>query len=111
MTNAILSNSGREWLTGKKKVSKLYEYRIKSNIKKKIEILQQIELPLILKQGFISDLSIFTQLGEYPQLAISDNNKLTQMKHQYIEILAQNHSLERDLDPRPFPYQGNALPG
>jgi hypothetical protein len=111
LENALLTNSERQWLTGKKKVSKIYEYRIKSNIKKKIEILRQIELPLLLKHGFINDLSVFTQLSEYPQLAISDNNKLTPMKHQYIEIYAQNHSLERDLDPRPFPYQGNALPG
>ena len=105
MTNAILTNSEREWLTGKKQVSKLYEYRIKSDIKKKIEILQQIELPLLLKHDFINELNVSTLLSEYPPLALSDNKKLIQMKNDLVEIHAQNHSLGRDLDPRPFPHQ------
>ena len=63
MKTSILTNSEFEWLTGKKKVSKIYEYRIRSDIKKKLQIFQQIELPLLSQSGFINDLSIFTHLS------------------------------------------------
>lgn len=118
MKNAILTNSELDWLTGKKKVSKIYEYRIKSDIKKKIAILKQLELPLLAKHGFTNDLSVFPQLNEYPQLSTSINSNQNQIRPDSHPIRAQNSSLGRDfpcvstlLDPRPFPYQGNALPG
>lgn len=61
MKTSILTNSELEWLTGKKKVSKIYEYRIKSDIKKKLRIFRQSELPLLAQNGFLNELSVFTQ--------------------------------------------------
>ena len=47
---ALLTSSEREWLYGRLKVSKAYEYRIKSDIKKKLHTFQQLELPLLEKR-------------------------------------------------------------
>ena len=59
MKTSILTTSQLEWLTGKKKVSKIYEYRIRSDIKKKLQIFQKSELPLLAKNGFLNELSVF----------------------------------------------------
>jgi hypothetical protein len=40
-------------LQDKIKVSKVYEYRLKSDIKKKLQTFQQLELPLLMKNGFV----------------------------------------------------------
>ena len=70
---SILTNSELQWLQGKKKVSKAYEYRIRSDIRKKLDILKSVELPLLQSYGFLDELSVFTQkLSDSPQL--EDNN-------------------------------------
>ena len=61
MKTSILTTSEIAWLTGKKQVSKVYEYRIRSDIKKKLQIFQQLELPLLAQNGFLDELSVFTQ--------------------------------------------------
>ena len=61
MKTSILSTSELEWLTCKKRVSKVYEYRIISDIKTKLKIFQQLELPLLAQNGFLNELSVFTQ--------------------------------------------------
>jgi hypothetical protein len=107
---ALLTKTELEWLHHKIKVSKVYEYRLKSDIKKKLQTFQQLELPLLIKNGFISstngDLSVYTQnLSANPQIPESRNKAR-------IELLKPKEvSLGRDLDPGPLPYQGNALPG
>jgi hypothetical protein len=106
---ALLTKTELEWLRGDIKVSKVYEYRIKSDIKKKLQTFQQLELPLLMRNGFISsngDLSAYTQnLSANPQSLESPNKAR-------IELLkSKEGSLGRDLDPGPLPYQGNALPG
>ena len=53
LKKSILTNAELEWLIGKKKVSKVYEYRIKSDIKKKLQIFQRLELPLLAQNGFL----------------------------------------------------------
>ena len=60
---ALLTRTEIKWLLGNDKVSKPYEYRIKSDIKKKIKTFTDLELPLLLKRRIIDslDLSIFTQ--------------------------------------------------
>ena len=68
MKTSILTSSEVEWLTGKKKVSKAYEYRIRSDIKKKIQIFQHLELPLLVQNGFLDELSVFTQLSANTQI-------------------------------------------
>jgi hypothetical protein len=46
---ALLTRTEIKWLLGNVKVSKPYEYRIKSDIKKKIKTFTDLELPLLLK--------------------------------------------------------------
>ncbi len=49
---AFLTRTEIDWLLGKKQVSKAYEYRIKSDIKKKLQTFQNLELPLLAKLGY-----------------------------------------------------------
>jgi hypothetical protein len=84
-----------------------------SDIKKKLQIFQQLELPLLAQNGFINNLSVFTQLSANTQisknqLSIKENNYLNGNNHLHCD----NQSLGREfqhvsiqLDPRPFPYQ------
>jgi hypothetical protein len=74
---ALLTKTELDWLQHKIKVSKVYEYRIRSDIKKKLQTFQHLELPLLMKNGFIStngDLSAYTQnLSANPQILESSN--------------------------------------
>jgi len=70
---ALLTRTEIKWLLGNVKVSKSYQYRIKSDIRKKIRNFTELELPLLLKQEIINgfDLSKFTQnLRISPQINI-----------------------------------------
>ena len=60
---ALLTRTEIQWLLGKIKVSKPYEYRIKSDVKKKLKIFTELEIPLLIEKGIIdnSDLSKYTQ--------------------------------------------------
>ena len=77
---------------------------IKSDIRKKIRIFNEFELPLLQRCGFISTTTncnaVMTNCNINHSPIVKNN-----------EICAQNRSLGRDLDPGPLPYQGNALPG
>ena len=87
---ALLTRNEFEWLLGKAKISKTYQYRIKSDIKKKIKNFTELELPLLNKRGFMPsfDLSIFTQnLRISPQindLEFSTNSSDPQFQNQKI---------------------------
>jgi hypothetical protein len=48
---ALLTKSEIEWLLGNKEVSKLYERKIRCSIKKKIETLTELEIPLLVNKG------------------------------------------------------------
>ena len=52
MKTTIFTHTEFEWLTGKKQVSAGYERKIKSNIKYKIRIFQETDLPLLIEKGF-----------------------------------------------------------
>jgi hypothetical protein len=51
----LLSKSELRWLLGDIKVSKSFEYKIKSSIKRKIQTLTELEIPLLVKNNFFSD--------------------------------------------------------
>jgi hypothetical protein len=52
----LLSNSELRWLAGDINVSKSFEYKIKSNIRKKVQAFIELELPLLVKNNFfVSD--------------------------------------------------------
>ena len=80
----LLTNSELEWLYGRKQVSKIYEYRIRCDIKKKLKIFTQSELPLLSKHGFIKDLSVFTQLSANTQQCNTDQLSAAINKHKKV---------------------------
>jgi hypothetical protein len=45
---SIIINAELDWLQHKIKVSKVYEYRLRSDIKKKLGTFRQLELPLLM---------------------------------------------------------------
>jgi hypothetical protein len=51
----LLSKSELHWLLGNINVSKSFEYKIKSSIKRKIQTLTELELPLLVKNNFVND--------------------------------------------------------
>jgi hypothetical protein len=50
---ALLTKTELEWLNGNIHVSDAYQRKIKSDIKKKIRIMQELELSLLVEKGFI----------------------------------------------------------
>jgi hypothetical protein len=59
-----LSRSELEWLCGDIKVSKSFEYKIKSSIKRKIQTLTELELPLLVKNNFFSDNYYYNEIDD-----------------------------------------------
>jgi hypothetical protein len=64
-------------------------------------------LQLHIEKGLIS----FSPVTKYSNGVTKYSNAETPSSSSNSEICTQMESLERDLIPRPFPYQGNALPG
>ncbi len=60
---ALLTRSEVDWLSGKKQVSKSYEYYMKNMVRSKLKTLVELELPLLIERGFSDsiDLSVFTK--------------------------------------------------
>ena len=86
---ALLTRTEIKWLLGNVKVSKPYEYRIKSDIRKKIKTFTDLELPLLLEKGIVNslDLSKYTQnLRANPQV----NNQNVSINSLNFENCAQN---------------------
>ncbi len=50
---ALLTRSEVDWLLGKKEVTKSYEYYLRSTIRRKLKTFKELELPLLMKEGFI----------------------------------------------------------
>ena len=48
----LLSKSELQWLRNDIKVSKSFEYKIKSSIKRKVQTLTELELPLLIRNNF-----------------------------------------------------------
>ncbi len=104
---SLLTKTELDWLLGNIQVSGTYNRKIKSQIRKKINNFQHLELPLLLEKGLIS----FSPVTKYSNGVTKYSNVGTHSASSNNEICAQMKSLGRDLIPRPFPYQGNALPG
>ncbi len=61
---ALLTRTEIEWLLGKKRVSKSYEYYLKHTIREKLHTLTELELPLLMEKGLLStglDLSAYSK--------------------------------------------------
>jgi hypothetical protein len=50
---ALLTKTELQWLNGNIQLSYAYQRKIKSDIKKKVRTLQELELPLLMEKGFI----------------------------------------------------------
>jgi hypothetical protein len=72
----LLSKSELQWLAGNVKYSKPFQYKMKNSIKRKIQTLTELELPLLIKSNFLVN--------------------------SYYEI-NDDESLGRDLEPGPPP--------
>jgi hypothetical protein len=97
----LLSRSELEWLCGDTKVSKSFEYKIRSNIKKKIQTLTELELPLLVKSNFLAsdynyeleDDGLGRDLEPGPQLhSLSMNSDLVRQRSR-VQIPAKASSL------------------
>jgi hypothetical protein len=121
---SLLSKTELEWLLGNIELSGSHRRKIKSQIKKKLENFEKFELPLLVEKELIS-LSVVTKFGigvtkfgiGVTKFGIGVTKYSNTESHpswsnnENTQICAQMKSLGRDLIPRPFPYQGNALPG
>ena len=61
----LLSGSEFEYLVGNKKLSKCFEYKIKSNVKKKISIFLENEFFLLLQSGLIDVNDLLAYLNNH----------------------------------------------
>ena len=68
--SVLLSNSEFEYLLNKKKISKSFGYKIKSQLKRKISLFLEKEFPLLLQSGLVTsnDLLHFINYNNCPNL-------------------------------------------
>ena len=77
---SLLTKTEIEWLSGKTHLSKSYEYKIKSIIKRKLKALSEFELPLILNSALFpeaANLAIFKNHNEDTSKTSSDYSNLS----------------------------------
>ena len=112
----LLTANEKLWISGHHNTfSKGYQRKLKHDIKNKLQQFYQLELPLLIEKGFISnsDLPFYNNNGVTNSVTTNCNvtancNNIDDFNNK--EKGFQNKtSLGRDLDPRPLPYQGNAL--
>ena len=102
----FLSKAELDYLTPNRQFSEDYRYTIKSRLQKKVQQFAREELPLLVEQGYL-DLTENCKVSN-AFVAQAGRELLTyEIEHKLVE----NKSLGGDSNPRPLPYQGNALPG
>ena len=100
----FLSKAERDYLLGKDQANHDYVC-IKSRLNKKLKVFVDQELPLLLENGYLSDIAEFRNTSTALVGQLGRALPLIERKNR------RKESLGGDLDPRPLPYQGNALPG
>ena len=88
---SFLTSTELEWLLGKKHISKSFEYKIKSTIKKKIDKFLNFELPLLIQNGIL-DKQLIQSIIDNPNymLPILGKEKVASPKvRNHTGILAQ----------------------
>jgi hypothetical protein len=84
--SSLLTKTETDWLLGKTQLSKSYEYKIKSIIKRKLKTFNEFELPLILNSGLFpeaANLAIFKNhngatiktSSDYPDLDVKEDEE------------------------------------
>ena len=95
---ALLTRKERDWLVGKLDLSKSYEYRLKSSIKKKIQTFVNLELPLLIKNKLIishEPESLGTGFGDRTYY---DNSSLSKSSRDITTVLRESDTTKSDYD-------------
>jgi hypothetical protein len=101
----FLSKAERDYLLSVDRQKTNHDYVcVKSRLRKKLKVFVDQELPLLLEKGYLSDIADFRDTSAALVAQLGRELPL-------IEKDIRKESLGGDLDPRPLPYQGNALPG
>ena len=95
---SLLTKTELDWLLGNIQVSGNYNHKIKSQIRKKINNFENLELPLLLEQGLIS----FSPVTKYSNGVTKYSNVDIDSSSLNSKTYAQMKSLERDLNPATF---------
>lgn len=105
---ALLTRTEIDWLLGKIKVSKSYEYKLKSSIKRKIKDFTNLELPLLKKTGLIPhdlDLTVFgknlTVYSKGNKLTEDTSNRKNEEENRAYVKEKSREWARRDSNPRP----------
>jgi hypothetical protein len=109
---SILTRTELEWLLGKRQVSKSFEYKMKSEIRRKLQTFATLEYPLLVERGFdltisSKNLTISSKVEEAALVAQLGQGE-GRVNH---ETTIQKASPRWDSDPRPRVYETLALPG
>jgi hypothetical protein len=92
----LLSKSELSWLLGDiNNVSKSFEYKIKSRIRRKIQTLTELELPLLIRNNFIVNDSGYWNV-------IDDDRLGRDLEPGSLSSLSTNSALVRQRSPGPF---------
>ena len=67
---SLLSKTELEWILGNKHISKSFEYKIKSTIKKKIDQLLNFELPLLIQNEILNKQLIQNILDKHDNILL-----------------------------------------
>jgi hypothetical protein len=106
----FLSKAERDYLLGKDQANHDYVC-IKSRLNKKLKVVVDQELPLLLENGYLSDIAEFRNIADFRNTSTALVGQLGRALPLIERKNRRKESLGGDLDPRPLPYQGNALPG
>jgi hypothetical protein len=106
----FLSKIERDYLLGKDQASHDYVC-VKSRLNKKLKVFVDQELPLFLEKGYLSDIAEFRNIADFRNTSKALVAQPCRGLRRYEIENKEKRSLGGDLDPRPLPYQGNALPG
>jgi hypothetical protein len=102
----FLNKAERDYLLSVDRQKTNHDYVcVKSRLHKKLKVFVDQELPLLLEKGYLSDIADFRNTSK--ALVAQPCRGLRRYEIENKE----KRSLGGDLDPRPLPYQGNALPG
>ncbi|MGB9167408.1 MAG: hypothetical protein WCB31_00605 [Nitrososphaeraceae archaeon] len=88
----LLSQTEREWLIGNTKISKGYERKIKSAIRKKVENFKKFELPVLIESGMIT----YSDVTDYSNAVTEFSNIANKVEYSHSNEV--DHFLPNNID-------------
>jgi hypothetical protein len=116
----FLSKAERDYLLSEDREKTNHDYVcVKSRLHKKLKVFVDQELPLLLEKGYLSDIAEFRNIADFRNTSAAlEAQPGRGLPSCEIQNKKRGKSLGGDIrhfsvlsDPRPLPYQGNALPG